>query len=127
MSFVVAPEFGYVVAMVLAFWVQQNIIFVIPVGMQRGSTGIKPPVLYPNDSLIKSLQLTEAQVDKYNRTQRVHQNNMEFLTVFLPIFLLAGFFNPVHTAAAGAVVWLGRLVTAIGYWTSSSGRIAGAW
>jgi hypothetical protein len=77
--------------------------------------------------LIKELKLTPEQVDKYNCCQRVHQNNMEFLCVFMPIFLLSGFINPLHTAYAGSVVWLGRMFTAIGYWQGANKRGWGGW
>lgn len=121
------PDFGYVIAVMLAFWVQQSVIFVIPIASARSNTGIQPPVLYPNDSLIKELKLTDEQVDNYMRAQRVHQNNMEFLCAFMPIFFVAGLYNPMHTAIAGALVWAGRLATAIGYWRSAKLRILGAW
>jgi uncharacterized membrane protein YecN with MAPEG domain len=120
-------DFGYVIAVMVAFWIQQQVLFVIPIAMQRSSTKIQPPVIYPNDSLIKELKLTDEQVDAYMRSQRVHQNNMEFLVSFSPIFLVAGLYNPMHTAIAGAIVWLGRLVTAIGYWKAAKLRAAGAW
>ena len=123
----VDAEYGYVVAVALLLYIQQSIIFAIPVALARRRTGIKPPVLYPNDSLIKSLKLTDEQVDSYNRTQRVHQNNMEFLHSFFPIFLLSGLYNPVHAAIAGAVVFAGRMVTAIGYWHNANSRIFGGW
>ena len=52
---------------------------------------------------------------------------MEFLVTFTPILLLAGLENPMHAAYAGAVVWLGRLVTAIGYWHGANKRSFGGW
>ena len=52
---------------------------------------------------------------------------MEFLVTFTPILLLAGLENPIHAAYAGAVVWLGRLVTAIGYWHGANKRSFGGW
>ena len=120
-------DFGLVVAVSVGFYIQQSILFVIPVAMQRGKTGIKPPTLYPTDSQIKDLKLTETQVTDYMCAQRVHQNNMEFLTVFMPIFLLAGLFEPRKAAIAGALVWAGRLTTALGYLVSPKWRVAGAW
>ena len=120
-------EYGYVLLVAVALWIQQSIIFSIPVGLQRSKTGIKPPVLYPGDKLISNLKLSEAQVDKYMCAQRVHQNNMEFLCVYFPMFLLSSLENPVHAAAAGAAVWLGRMITALGYWSSASSRVYGAW
>ena len=92
MTAVALPEgYGYVVAVAVLFWIQQSVFFVIPVVMQRKATGIEPPVLYPNDDLVKTLKLSPEQVTTYLRAQRVHQNNVEFLTVFFPMLLLAGF------------------------------------
>jgi len=127
MQITVPDKFGLVLAVIMLFWVQQAVIFVIPVVTQRGSTGIKPPVLYPNDSLIKELKLSPESVDAYMRSQRVHQNNIEFLVPFLPVFLIAGLFNAEHAAIAGFAVWVGRLVSALGYWRSAEARSYGAW
>jgi hypothetical protein len=69
----VSNEYGYVVLLALAFYLQQAILFVIPVGMQRAKTGIKPPVLYPSDKLVSSLKLSAASLDAYMCAQRVHQ------------------------------------------------------
>ena len=120
-------DFGLVVAVSVGFYIQQAILFVIPVAIQRSKTGIKPPILYPTDSVIKELKLTETQVTNYMCAQRVHQNNMEFLTVFFPIFLLAGLYEPRNAAIAGALVWVGRLVTGLGYLISPSMRVIGGW
>ena len=94
---------------------------------QRNKTGIKAPTLYPNDSEIKDLKLSPDALGAYMRAQRVHQNNVEFLVIFLPIFLIAGLYNAQNVAIAGAIVWLGRLVTALGYWQSATARSYGAW
>jgi uncharacterized membrane protein YecN with MAPEG domain len=125
--FELTTEYGYVLLVAVAFYLQHQILFIIPVVRQRGATGIKAPVLYPNDKLVSNLKLSESQVDAYMRAQRVHQNNMEFMCVYFPLYLISALENPTHAAAAGAVVWLGRLIGAIGYWHSSSGRIFGAW
>ena len=127
MEITVPDKYGLVLAMVLLFWVQHSIIFVIPVLTQRGTTKISAPILYPNDSHIKDLKLSPESVDRYMRAQRVHQNNVEFLVTFLPVFFISGFFNAEHTAIAGLAVWMGRMVTALGYWSSAKGRSYGAW
>lgn len=119
--------YGYVFLVAVAFWIQQAVIFVVPIMIQRDKTGIKAPVLYPNDKLVASLKLTDYQVDEYMRAQRVHQYNVEFLCIYFPMFLLSSLENPTHAAAAGALVWLGRLVVAMGYWKSTSARIYGVW
>ena len=123
----IPSEYGYVLLVAVGFWVQQAVIFVIPVITQRGKTGIKAPVLYPNDKLVTSLKLTDHQVDEYMRAQRVHQNNVEFLCIYFPLFLLSSLENPTHAAAAGALVWAGRMVTALGYWRSTNARSYGGW
>jgi hypothetical protein len=42
-------------------------------------------------------------------------------------FLVAGLAAPVHVAAAGVVVLLGRFATAFGYYSSAGKRAFGAW
>mmetsp|Transcript_3927 Transcript_3927/g.6160 ORF Transcript_3927/g.6160 Transcript_3927/m.6160 type:complete len:153 (-) Transcript_3927:109-567(-) len=122
----IPASYGYVVGVAVGLWIQQ-ILFTIPVGLQRSKTGIKPPTLYPNDKLITTLKLSPEAVDTYNRTQRVHQNNMEFLVIYFPMLLLAGIKNAEHAAIAGAVVIAGRFVTALGYYSSAEKRILGGW
>jgi len=75
------PEYGYVIAVLLGLWFQQAIIFVIPIAMQRRSTKIHPPVLYPNDKLIKDLNLSESQVDKYMCAQVLEINIHDYFYV----------------------------------------------
>lgn len=123
----ITHEHGYAVAVILALWFQQNFIFVIPVALARRKFGIIPPTLYPRDSQVKSLSLSEAQVDEYLRTQRVHQNNVEFLAAFFPIIMISSIMFPMQSAYAGAAVWAGRMLTAIGYWKSADKRIWGSW
>merc|ERR1711998_77099 len=106
-SLTVDKEFGYVVIVAIAAWVQQN-IFAGLVGIARMQSGIHPPTLYPRDSQIKTLKLTEDQVQSYNRTQRIHQNNVEWLVLFYPLLILAGLHDPLGAAAAGTVVVIAR-------------------
>ena len=120
-------EHGWFFLSVLALVLQQAFVFVIPVAMARKKTGIQAPVLYPNDSLIKELKLNKEQVDKYLCVQRVHQNNVEFLVVFWPVYFLCGLVDPMGSAYAGAVVFGGRMATAIGYWHGANKRVFGAW
>eukprot|EP00474_Spongospora_subterranea_P008461 CRZ08919.1 hypothetical protein [Spongospora subterranea] len=120
------PEFGYVIAVLIAFYVQQNVIFVAFVVKARMKTKIKAPTLYPRDSEVKALKLTEDNVDYYLRAQRIHQNNIEFMSMFLPVFLMAGIANPIQTAIAGAVVWTFRMAFALGYSKSTGSRSIGA-
>jgi len=112
----IGKDFGYVVLVALMLYVQQAWIFVIPVAIQRNKTKILPPTLYPRDSEIKELKLSPGQVKSYLSAQRVHQNNVEFLVAFWPLFLIAGVFFPLQASIAGFVVFLGRLCYGIGYW-----------
>ena len=121
----VDSQYGYVVCLGILFFLQQQLFFIIPVALARRKYGIKPPTLYPSDSLIKSLKLSEEDVQKYNSTQRVHQNNVEFLVTFLPLFLLAGLHDPMQTFYAGLVVFIGRTITAIGYYHNPNSRVFG--
>ena len=93
----------------------QQLLMVIPVLKARSDTKIKAPTLYPRDSEIKKLELTDDQVLYYYRAQRVHQNNVEVMSVFLPIFMIAGFFEPTKVALSGIVVLIFRIIGGIGY------------
>ena len=127
LSIVLTAEHGYAIAVIVALWFQQQFIFTLPVALARKKYGIEPPTLYPRDSQIKSLSLTEAQVDDYMCVQRVHQNNMEFLVAFFPLMIISSIMFPMQSAHGGAVVWLGRMLTAIGYWRGAEKRMWGAW
>ena len=116
-------EYGYVLFVALLFYLTQQLLMILPV-MKRSATKIKAPTLYPRDSEIKSLGLTDEQVLNYYRAQRVHQNNVEVMSVFMPLFLIAGFFEPTKVAIAGLVVLVFRIVGGIGY--LSGNRMYGA-
>ena len=111
----IKKEYGYVLIMSLLLYITQQVLMLIPVMKERSSSNIKAPILYPRDSEIKELGLKKEQVLNYYRAQRVHQNNVEVMSVFMPLFLIAGFFEPTKVAIAGAIVWVFRLVGAIGY------------
>jgi hypothetical protein len=120
-------DYAYVIGVWLLFWLQQSIIFVLPVAKQRKATGIAAPTLYPTDKQIDQLKLKPAQVQTYLCAQRVHQQNVEFLVVYTPLLLISGLNHPARAAAAGLLVWLGRLVFALGYWAGPTKRNLGAW
>jgi len=111
----IKKEYGYVLIIALLLYITQQVLMVIPVMRERSSTKIKAPTLYPRDSEIKKLNLSEDDVLKYYRAQRVHQNNVEAMSVFMPLFLIAGIFQPIKAAIAGSIVWVFRLVGGIGY------------
>jgi|TARA_B110000971_G_C19957244_1_gene476247 uncharacterized MAPEG superfamily protein len=111
----IKKEYGYVLIIALLLYITQQVLMIIPVMKERSSSNIKAPILYPRDSEIKELGLSKEQVLNYYRAQRVHQNNVEVMSVFMPLFLIAGFFEPTKVAIAGAIVWVFRLVGGIGY------------
>ena len=49
--------------------------------------------------------------------QRAHQNNVEFMSVFLPIFMAAGLFSEItmKVVYSGAVVFAFRMLGGLGY------------
>tara|TARA_B110000908_G_C10034426_1_gene348898 strand:- start:21 stop:464 length:444 start_codon:yes stop_codon:yes gene_type:complete len=111
----VKKEYGYVLIVALMLYLTQQLFMLIPVMKARNDTKIKAPILYPRDSEIKNLNLTDEQVVNYYRAQRVHQNNVEVMSVFMPIFLIAGFFKPNKVALAGLIVLIFRIIGGIGY------------
>jgi len=82
-------------------------------------------LLYPRDSEIKVLNLSAEDVDSYMCAQRVYQNNMEFLTCFFPIMILAMLDSPTGTFHASVVVLVGRMVKGLGYYRGASKRLFG--
>ena len=59
--------------------------------------------------------------------QRMHQNNVEFLSCYFPIMLLAMINYPSETFYGSTVVLLGRGVTAMGYYSGAKKRVMGGW
>jgi uncharacterized MAPEG superfamily protein len=108
-------NYGYVLLIALSLYLTQQLIMLIPVLMARKKTKIEAPTLYPRDSEIKKLNLKEEDVDYYLRAQRAHQNNVEFMSVFLPLFLIIGLFKPKKTAMAGLIVLIFRIIGGVGY------------
>lgn len=49
------------------------------------------------------------------RAQRAHQNNVELMSVFMPLFLIIGLFKPKETAIGGLIVLIFRIIGGIGY------------
>ena len=120
-----SQEHGKCIAALVALWIQQQLVFSIAVAVARKKSGIQAPTLYPRDSEIKALNLSAKQVDSYMCVQRVHQNNVEFLSCYFPIMILAMLGYPTETFYASIVVFLGRMVTAIGYYSGAEKRVAG--
>ena len=108
-------NYCYVLFIALALYLTQQIILLIPVIQMINKTKIKAPTLYPRDSEISKLKLSEETVDKYMRAQRAHQNNVELMSVFMPLFLIIGLFKPKETAIGGLFVLIFRIIGGIGY------------
>ena len=111
----IKKEYSYVLIVGLLLYLTQQLFMLIPDMKSRNDTNIKAPVLYPRDSEIKELKLTDTQVLNYYRAQRVHQNNVEVMSVFMPIFLIIGLFKPSKVAIAGLIVLIFRIIGGVGY------------
>lgn len=108
-------NYGYVLLIALALYLTQQLLLLIPVMLMRNKTKLKAPTLYPRDSEISKLKLEDDVVDKYMRAQRAHQNNVELMSVFMPLFLIIGLFKPKETAIGGLIVLIFRIIGGIGY------------
>ena len=63
----------------------------------------------------------------FNCYQRVHQNTLERVTVFLVLLLAAGLFNAKMAAAFGFIWIAGRIIYSIGYYSGiPKNRIVGS-
>tara|TARA_X000001036_G_C20549502_1_gene753777 strand:- start:447 stop:992 length:546 start_codon:yes stop_codon:yes gene_type:complete len=111
----IKKEYGYILLIAVLLYLHQQLFLVIPVIKNRQSTGISAPTIYPRDSEISKLQLSNEQVDQYLRAQRAHQNNVELTSVFMPLFLIVGLFEPTQAAIGGVIVLLFRVLGGIGY------------
>ena len=64
----------------------------------------------------------------WERLNRAHQNSLEQLVLFIPLFLAYAFNAGVPTGLfAGVVFLIARLVYAVGYVRDPARRAAGAW
>ncbi len=80
----------------------QFVFFGIKVGQARGKYGVKAPATTGNEIF-----------ERYNR---VHQNTMEQLIVFIPgLFAFAHLISPVWAAGIGVVYIVGRFMYYSGY------------
>ena len=120
----ISKDYGYVLLVALALYLTQQLILLIPVLKMRSQTKIKAPTLYPRDSEIKDLNLSDEDVEKYMRAQRAHQNNVELMSVFMPLFLVIGLFKPKKAAVGGLIVLVFRIIGGIGYFFKK--RVYGA-
>jgi len=114
-SLEIDKDYCYVLLVGLLLYLTQQLVLLIPVMQMRNETKLKAPTLYPRDSEISKLELKEETVDKYMRAQRAHQNNVELMSVFMPLFLIIGLFKPKETAIGGLIVLIFRIIGGIGY------------
>jgi uncharacterized membrane protein YecN with MAPEG domain len=87
-------------------------VFGLIVGRARGRYGVAAPA-------------TSGHPD-WERLNRVHQNSIEQLVVFLPLFLLYATTARDTAPWVGALFVVARVVYAMGYAKSPAGRTAGA-
>ena len=107
------PAYGYVLIIVFATYIlgfiQGNIV-----GKMRTKYKVELPAMYSD---------TEPMFNCY---QRVHQNTLERIPIFLAMLLIAGLFNSIVAAILGAVWVVGRIIYSIGYYSGvPKNRIAG--
>lgn len=90
----------------------QFVYFSIQVGKVREKTGIAAPAMSGND--------------EFERANRVQQNTMEQLVVFIPSMWICGqYFNPLWAAGVGAVFVIGRFMYRAGYMRDAKSRASG--
>merc|ERR1712117_11736 len=108
------PGYGYVLLTVVLVWF---LLFWqgFQVGRMRKKYKVEYPAMYSD---------TE---DVFNCYQRVHQNTLERVTVFLVLLLAAGLFNPKMAAVFGFVWVISRVIYSIGYYSGiPNNRIVGS-
>jgi glutathione S-transferase len=108
------PAYGYVLLIVFIVYM---LAFVqgFMVGRMRTKYKVELPAMYSD---------TEPMFNCY---QRVHQNTLERIPLFLCILLLAGCFNSIITAVIGGLWVIGRIVYSVGYYSGvPNNRIAGS-
>jgi glutathione S-transferase len=108
------PGYGYVLLTVVLTW-----FLLFWQGFMVGRARKKYKVEYPN--------MYSDTEPIFNCYQRVHQNTLERVTVFLTILLAAGLLNPKMAAAFGFLWVIGRIIYSIGYYSGKpQNRLAGA-
>jgi uncharacterized membrane protein YecN with MAPEG domain len=88
-------------------------VFAMLVGRARGTYGVPAPATTGHPA--------------WERLNRIHQNSVEQLVVFVPLLLLfATSVDQAWAAILGAVFVVARIVYAVGYARDASKRTAGA-
>jgi uncharacterized MAPEG superfamily protein len=91
----------------------EYIVFTALVGRARGKHGVKAPAMTGHP--------------EFERANRVHQNTLESLIVFVPAVWILGLYGDARYAAAlGAVFVIARALYAVGYYRAAEKRAVGA-
>lgn len=107
------PEYGYVLGSVA---VSAGIVqwMAIRVGIARRESGVNYPQMYAEG--------TDEVANKFNCTQRAHQNTVENLPSLLALELVLATAHPITAAALGMVWNVGRIMYALGYSTGDPNK-----
>merc|ERR1712184_169362 len=106
--------YGYILLVVFATYM---VAFVqgFLVGKARTKYKVELPTMYSDTEQM------------FNCYQRVHQNTLERIPLFLAIILLAGLFNSIIAAVIGAIWVAGRVIYSVGYYSGvPNNRIVGS-
>merc|ERR1712001_657183 len=105
--------YGYILLVVFATYM---VAFVqgFLVGKARSKYKVELPTMYSDTEQM------------FNCYQRVHQNTLERIPLFLAILLIAGLFNSIIAAVIGAIWVAGRIIYSVGYYSGvPNNRIVG--
>ncbi|KAG0305344.1 Microsomal glutathione S-transferase 3 [Dissophora globulifera] len=109
-TLVVAPEYGYTVAVAAASIVLVT-YFGARVGSYRKVAKVPLPFLYADAGECKE----DPKKYIFNCYQRVHQNTLEGFSSYLLTLMVVGLKHPVTAASLGSVWCVGRVLYYIGY------------
>lgn len=99
-------EYGYVIA-ALGVAAAANVGMSIAVGKQRSKIGLKYPKIYAEGDGVEE--------NKFNCTQRAHQNHVESAPPVMLVMAALGTQKPVTAASLGMAYTLGRILYFKGY------------
>ncbi|MCH7829708.1 MAG: MAPEG family protein [Proteobacteria bacterium] len=100
------------VAIVTIVSLMQFLFFGMRAGGVRGRTGLKAPAMTGNE--------------EFERVNRVHQNTLEQLVVFVPaLWIYAHYVNPLWGAGIGSIYIIGRFIYSAAYTKEPSTRALG--
>jgi len=123
------PDFALVLLAVAAIFLTNILIGAIHVGGARRKYKIQPPNLYATkgDYIVDGKLDGEAwkQGTAFNRAQRGHQQMIETLADAYLLLVLSGIFYPLYSARLAVLYVVGRIVYAVGYKITPSGRVVG--